>query len=54
MTYSVVVSEAGEPALERAFLAILGYRIEAHGGSFTLYEVEAQIILGAARRQGKA
>jgi hypothetical protein len=51
MTYSIVVSEAGEPALEKALLAILGYRVKAHCGSFALYEVEAQIILGAAKRQ---
>jgi hypothetical protein len=36
---AALVSGAGEPALEKALLAILGYRIEAHGGSFTLYEV---------------
>jgi hypothetical protein len=50
--YWVEVSEAAEPALAKALLAILGYRVPAHGGSFTLYQVEAQLIIGATKHPG--
>ncbi len=50
--YWVEVSAAAESALSKALLAILGYRVPAHGGSFTLYQVEAQLIIEAAKHSG--
>jgi hypothetical protein len=50
--YSVEVSAAAETVLSKALLAILGYRVPAHGGSFTLYQVEAQLVIGATKHPG--
>jgi hypothetical protein len=50
LMYHVEVSAAAEPALSKALLAILGYRVPVHGGSFRLYEIEAQLVVGATKR----
>jgi len=48
--YQVEASSAAQPALSKALLAILGYRIQVNRGSFRLYEIEAQLVVGAAKR----
>ena len=52
LMYRVEVSAAAETALSKGLLAILGYRVPAHGGSFTLYQVAAQLIIAATKRPG--
>jgi hypothetical protein len=52
--YWVEVSAAAEPALSKALLAILGYRVPTHGGAFRLYEIEAQLVVGATKQSGVA
>jgi hypothetical protein len=52
LMYWVEVSAAGESALSKALLAILGYRVPAHSGSFTLYQVEAQLVINATKHSG--
>ena len=47
--YQVEVPTAAEPALSKALLAILGYRVPVHTGSFRLYEIEAQLVVGATK-----
>jgi len=52
LMYWVEVSAAAESTLSKALLAILGYRVPAHGGSFTLYQVEAQLVIEATKHPG--
>jgi hypothetical protein len=52
--YQVEVRLAAELALSKALLAILGYQIPVHNGSFRLYAIEAQLVMGAAKRSDVA
>jgi hypothetical protein len=52
--YQVEVCAQAEPALSKALLAILGYRIPVHNGSFRLYAIEAQLLVGAAEHSDVA
>ena len=54
LMYQVEVPAAAEPALSKALLAILGYRVPVLSGSFRLYEIEAQLVLGATKRSDVA
>jgi hypothetical protein len=54
LMYRVEVSASAEPALSKALLAILGYRIQVNGGSFCLYQIEAQLVAGATKRSDVA
>ena len=49
LMYEVEVPAAAEPALSKGLLAILGYRVPVRSGSFRLYEVEAQLVVGATK-----
>jgi hypothetical protein len=54
LMYQVEVLAAAEPALSKALPAILGYQIPVHNGSFRLYAIEAQLLVGAAKHSDVA